>query len=50
MTDNHDKRRLVEEELRDPKRRAAAKSNKAVAASWVLAGALVLALILSAVL
>ena len=48
MDSDQDKRRFAEEEIRDPKKRAAEKPNVAVSVPWILAGILVLALILSA--
>ena len=50
MDSDQDKRRLAEEEIHDTKIRAAEKTNLAASTFWVLAGVLVLALIVTAVL
>ena len=49
MLDDHEKRRIAEEEIRDPKKRATEKPNLAVSAYWWLVGVLVLAFIVAAV-
>ena len=47
MNSDQEKRRFVEEEMHDPKKRAAQKPNLAMSASLVLAGILVPILVLA---